>query len=151
MQVRNFIEITLSRIVSQINVFSVLLKISRWPTKNGGKVNFAKCCQYTLQIPCGSKILSKSLYLAVFNKCEINAFLHFTQKFKMAAKSGGKVIFVKSPQYTLDTLRVKNFDEIPLSRTVQEIEANLYFSIFGENSKWPSFLGRGKSFENWQE
>ena len=75
------------------------------------------------------------------------------QKFKMAAKSGGKVIFVKSRRYTLDTLGVENFDEIPLSRTVKEIEANLCFSIFGEkfeNSKWPSFLGRGKVFENGQ-
>ena len=29
---------------------------------------------------------------------KINAFLRFTQKFKMAAKNGGKVIFVKSRQ-----------------------------------------------------
>ena len=29
---------------------------------------------------------------------EINMFLHFTQKFKMAAKSGGKMIFEKSRQ-----------------------------------------------------
>ena len=70
---------------------------------------------------------------------KINVLLHFTQKFKMAAQSGGKVIFVKSCQYTLDTLGVENFDEIPLSCTVKEIEANLCFSIFGENSKWPSF------------
>ena len=57
------------------------------------------------------------------------------QKFKMAAKSGRKVIFVKSHQYTLDTLGVENFDEIALSRTVKEIEANLCFSIFGKNPK----------------
>ena len=38
-------------------------------------------------------------------------------------------------------------DEIALSRTVKEIEAILCFSIFGENSKWPPFLGRGKFFE----
>ena len=31
----------------------------------------------------------------------INAFLHFTQKFKMAAKYGGKTIFGKSHQLTL--------------------------------------------------
>ena len=67
----------------------------------------------------------------------------------MAAKSGGKVTFVKSHQCTKDTLGVKTFDEIPLFHTVKEIEANMCFSIFGENSKWPSFLGRGKSFENW--
>ena len=35
----------------------------------------------------------------------------------------------------LDTLWVKNFDEIALSRTVKEIEANLFFSIFDKNSK----------------
>ena len=160
---------------------------------------FAKCCQYTLRISCGSIILSRSLYVALYVS-EINALLHFTQKFKMAAisgrkaifcekssvdsadtpwvknllkslylapfsrfhftqkfkmatKSGVKVIFVKNQLYTLDTLGVKNFHENPLSQTVKEIEANLCFSIFGENSKiskWPSFLGRGKSFENWQ-
>ena len=30
---------------------------------------------------------------------------------------------------------VENFDEIALSRTVKEIEANLCFSIFDKNSK----------------
>ena len=34
-----------------------------------------------------------------------------------------------------DTLWVENFDEIALSRTVKEIEANLCFAIFGKNSK----------------
>ena len=37
--------------------------------------------------------------------------------------------------HSLDTLRVENFDEIALSRTVKEIEANLCFAIFGKNSK----------------
>ena len=32
---------------------------------------------------------------------EINAFLHFAQKFKMAAKNGGKTIFGKRLQWTL--------------------------------------------------
>ena len=34
-----------------------------------------------------------------------------------------------------DTLWVENFDEIALSRTVKEIEANFCFAIFGKNSK----------------
>ena len=49
---------------------------------------------------------------------------------------------------------VENFDEIALSRTVKEIEANLCFSIFWqkfENSKWPPFLGRENFFGNWKE
>ena len=33
------------------------------------------------------------------------------------------------------TLWVENFDEIALSRTVKEIEANSCFAIFGKNSK----------------
>ena len=43
LQVRNFVEITLSRTACQINVFCVLYTNSRWPPKNGGKVIFAKC------------------------------------------------------------------------------------------------------------
>ena len=35
----------------------------------------------------------------------------------------------------LDTLWVENLDEIALSRTVKEIEANSCFAIFGKNSK----------------
>ena len=49
-------------------------------------------------------------------------FCHFWQKFEKEVHS-------------LDTLWVENFDEIALSRTVKEIEANLCFAIFGKNSK----------------
>ena len=35
----------------------------------------------------------------------------------------------------MNTLWVENFDEIALSHTVKEIEANLCFAIFGKNSK----------------
>ena len=66
----------------------------------------------------------------------------------MACKSGRKVIFVKSCQYTLDTLWVENFDEIALSHTVKKTEANLCFCLFGKNSKWLPFLKRVKLFEN---
>ena len=67
----------------------------------------------------------------------------------MAAIFGEGKIFGKLQRLnSLDTLWVENFDEIALSRTVKEIEANLCFAIFGENSKWPPFLGRGKFLEN---
>ena len=67
----------------------------------------------------------------------------------MAAIFGEGKIFGKLQRvHSLDTLWVENFDEIALSRTVKEIEANLCFAIFGENSKWPPFLGRGKFLEN---
>ena len=71
------------------------------------------------------------------NHCVFKDFLNFLQigKSRLLRHPGG----------------VKNFNEMPLPRMVKEIEENLCFSIFGKNSKWPSFLGRGKSFENCQE
>ena len=58
------------------------------------------------------------------------------RKFKMAAIFGEGKIFWKIAKSTfLDTLWVENFDEIALSRTIKEIEANLCFAIFGKNSK----------------
>ena len=67
----------------------------------------------------------------------------------MAAIFGeGKILGKLQILHSLDTLWVENFDEIALSCTVKEIEANLCFAIFGKNSKWPPFLGRGKFLEN---
>ena len=45
---------------------------------------------------------------------------------------------------------VENFDEIALSCMVKEIESNFRFSIFGKNSKWLPYVGRGIFFENCQ-
>ena len=54
----------------------------------------------------------------------------------MAAIFGEGKIFKKLPTVQCsDTLWVEIFDEIALSRTVKEIEANLCFAIFGKNSK----------------
>ena len=73
----------------------------------------------------------------------------------MAAIFGEGKIFGKLQRlHSLYTLWVENFDEITLSRTVKEIEANLCFAIFGKNSKiqngrhfWggENFLKIGKS------
>ena len=54
----------------------------------------------------------------------------------MAAICGeGKIFFKLQRVHFLDTPWVENFDEITLSRTVKDIEANLCFAIFGKNSK----------------
>ena len=78
----------------------------------------------------------------------------------MAAIFGEGKIFGKLQRlHSLDTLWVENFDEIALSRTVKEIEANLCFAILGKNSakqilgknsiqNGRHFSGRGKFFEN---
>ena len=47
----------------------------------------------------------------------------------------GKIFFKLPKVQCSDTLWVEKFDEITLSRTVKEIEANLCFAIFGKNSK----------------
>ena len=64
----------------------------------------------------------------------------------MSAIFEERKIFRKLPiEHCLDTLWTENFDEITLSRTVNKIEANLCFSIFGKNSK----IQNGRHF--WEE
>ena len=54
----------------------------------------------------------------------------------MAAIFGEGKFFGKLQRlHSLDTPWVENFDEIAVSRTVKEIEANLCFAIFGKYSK----------------
>ena len=129
----------------------------------GGEI-FLKIANITfLRYPVGRKFSTKSLYLGTVKEIEANLcfaifvqkfepFLAKIRKFKMAAIFGEGKIFGKLQRlHSLDTLWVENFDEIALSRTVKEIEANLLFCHFWqkfENSKWPPFLGRGKFFEN---
>ena len=70
----------------------------------------------------------------------------------MAAIFGeGKIFWKLQRVHSLDTLWVENFDEIALSRTVKEIEANLCYTIFGKNSKIQNgrhFRGGEIFFEN---
>ena len=75
-------------------------------------------------------------------------FLAKIRKLKMAAICGKRKIFeILQRVHCLDTRWVENFDEIALSHTVKEIDAILCFAIFGKNSKWLPFLGRGNFFE----
>ena len=95
--VKNFVKIALSCSISEINTFLCFTQKFKMAAKSGRKTIFAKTHQYTLQIPCGSKISLKSLYLAPISK--INRFRRLTQKFKMAAKSqipSGSKISLKS-------------------------------------------------------
>ena len=66
-------------------------------------------------------------------------FCHFWQKFENSKwppfLGRGKFFGKLQRLHSLDTLWVENFDEIALSGTVKEIEANLCFAIFGKKSK----------------
>ena len=70
------------------------------------------------------KIEANSCFF-IFGKNLKMPFLAKIRKFKMAAIFGEGKIFGKLQRlHSLDTLWVENFDEIALSRTVKEIEAN---------------------------
>ena len=160
--VENFDEIALSRTVKEIEAnlrFAIFGK--NWKIQNGHqfweeenffwklpRVHFSD----TLWVENFDEIaLSRTVKEIVANLC-FSIFLAKIGKYKMAAIFGERKIFWKLPRvHCSDTLWFENFDEIALSRTVKEIEANLYFAIFGKNSKWPPFLGMGKFFENCQE
>ena len=92
--IKNFNEIALSHIVSEINAFLHFTQKFKMATKNGGKMIFGKIHQLTLLIPClGVKNFDQ---IAVSHTVsQINAFLRFTQKFRMVAKNGRKTIFGK--------------------------------------------------------
>ena len=125
--IKNFKEIALSRIVSAC-VFVFMQKF-KMATKDGGKMNFGKSHQLTLLIPfMGVKNLDQ---IGMFHTVsQINVFLCFTQKFKMAAKNSRKMIFGKTRQWTLwHILALKSFNEITLSCTVFEIFTLFYFPL----------------------
>ena len=70
----------------------------------------------------------------------------------MAAIFGeGKFLGKLQRLHSLDTQWVENFDEVALSRTIKEIEANLCFAIFGilakiRKFKMAAIFGVGKIF-----
>ena len=61
--VKNFVKMAVSHTVSKINAFLHFTQKFSMAVKNGGKIIFGKKLEITLHIPCGSKILSKSLYV----------------------------------------------------------------------------------------
>ena len=98
---------------------------SKWPPFLARQNFFQNWDNYSAEIPCGSKISSKSLYLARFSRykhfCVLQLLRKF-RKFKMVAILGEKKFFWKLGKILRrDTLRVKNFVEIALSSTVFEI------------------------------
>ena len=92
-----------------------------------GKRCFAKSRQYTLYIPCGSKILSKSVYLAPFqDKC---VFALYAEIQNGRQKWRENNFWEKSLIQSADNLRVKNLVEIALSCSVSKVNALLYFIV----------------------
>ena len=133
--VKNFDKIALSRTVKEIEAnlcFSSFgPKVHRLDTlwvENFDEITLSRMV----------KEIEANLCFSIFDK---------NLKIQMVAIFGERKIFWKLPiVHFLDTLWVKNFDEIALSHTVKEIEANLCFSIFGKNLK----IQNGRHFW-WEE
>ena len=107
------------------NVLSMLPRNLRWPTKMSGKQFLAEVAsrfQNFVEIALSCTVI------------KINAFLHFTQKFKTSAKNGRENYFCENaPVHPVDTCytqkfkMVNNFVEIALSHTVSEILKIFHF------------------------
>ena len=95
--------------------------------KSSGRKISVKTRQYTLQISlCDKSFVKITLTCSI---SEINTYLHFTQKFKIAAKSGERKISVKTRQYTLQiSLCDKSFVKITLACSISEINTYLHFA-----------------------
>ena len=85
LRVKNSVEIALSLTVSEILIFFVFCKNSRWPPK----VAKIKFFQFHIEYSATTLRVKNSVKIALsLTVSEILTFFVFPQKFKMAAKSG---------------------------------------------------------------
>ena len=70
--------------------FCILYRNSRWPLKVAGKQFLRNVASRLCKYP-ASQTFRQNRSLS--HRFEINTLLHFTQKFKVTAKSSGKAIF----------------------------------------------------------
>ena len=78
---------------------------SKWPPFLARQKFFENWDNYSAEIPCGSKISSKSLYLARFSRYKhlcVLQFLRKFRKFKMAAIFGEKFFFENWENYSAE-------------------------------------------------
>ena len=121
---------------------------SKWLPFFARQKFFQNWNNYSAEIPCGSKISSKSLYLARFSRYKhfcVLQFLRKIRKFKMAAIFGKTKFFENWHGYSA---------EIPCGSKISS--KSLYLARFSrykhfyvlqfcekfENSKWPPFFAR---------
>ena len=117
---------------------------------------FDNWANYSAEIPCGSKISSKSLYYARFSRYGHVCVLQFLQKNSKVQNDRQfwrDKIFSKFGFPTLQTYPMgKKFrHNLSISHGFQDI-GNLVFCYFCEkfeNSNWPPVLARQNFFENW--
>ena len=131
---------------------------SKWPPFLARQKFFGNWDNYSAEIPCGSKISSKLLYLAGFSRYKHFYVLHFLRKirkFKMAAIFGERKIFFKIgittlQRYPADQKFRRNCSILQGFRDISIFVFCNFCENF-ENSKWPPFLARQNFFENWEK
>ena len=107
LKIKNFVEIALCSTVFEIlaflcfAIFAQKFKNSKWPPFLTRENFFENWHGYSVEIPCGSKISSKSLYLARFSRYKHFYILRKIRKFKMAAIFWEKIYFLKTGMATL--------------------------------------------------
>ena len=122
---------------------------SKWPPFLARQNFFENWHGYSADIPCGSKISSKLLYLAGFSRYKhfyVLQFLRKIRKFKMAAIFGETKIFFKIGITTLQRYPVgqkfrRNCSILQGFRDISIFMFSNFCEKF-ENSKWPPFLAR---------
>ena len=85
--------------------FCEKFKNSKWPPFLARQKFFQNWDNYSAEIPCGSKISSKSLYLARFSRYKhfcVLQFLRKFRKFKMAAIFGETKFFQNWEKYSAE-------------------------------------------------
>ena len=128
---------------------------SKWPPFWARENFFENWENYSAEIPCGSKISSKLLYLARFSRYKHFYVLQFLRKIRKS----------KWPPFLARQNFFENWDNyspvIPCGSKISS--KSLYLAGFSrykhfcvlqfckkfENSKWPPFFARNFLFENW--
>ena len=134
--VRNSVEIALSVTVSEILIFFVFRKNSRWPPKVVKMDFFPISHRILCYNPTGQKFCRNRSISYGFQ--DINIFLLFRKNSRWPPKVAKIEIFQFCIEYFPTTLWVKNSVEIALSLTVSEI---LRFFCFSQKFKMAAKSG----------
>ena len=128
--------------------FCEKFEYSKWPPFLARQKFFQNWDNHSAEIPCGSKISSKSLYLVRFSRYKHFYVLQFSRKirkFKMAAIFWQDKMFLK---IDMATLQIPCWSKIS-SKLLYLARFSRYKHFYvlqfcekSENSKWPPFFAR---------
>ena len=143
--------------IQAILCFSIFGKNSKWSPFLGRGKFFENRQEYIPSIHCGSKISTKSLYLARLRRYKqfcVFPFLVKIQKFKMAAILGEGKIFLKLPiVHSSVTLWFKKFRKSLYLARLRRYKQFCVFPVLVKIRKFQiaAIFREGKFFQNWQD